>query len=232
MNANHQPPATISPNRPATHPVGRTSWALGLAAFLPLQFVSDIFVTVPFMNLIVAGLAMIAVYVVARLSKGAEVAEHARGAGNWGLTLLTLSIPCLAQYSYFRLFLPGYVDPIGLGVKGLLVLFVIHVFLTINGTVSSGTGPHHTRLAIPYIRLPRTLRAPKATRHPNTITNRPARTSYHPLYTPGAVRAASPVDQASVDQASVYLAPPPAPHPTGLASWSVGALAFVPIAVL
>lgn len=63
---------------PVQQPTGASSWAMGFLAFIPI----------PFLNVLITGIAMASMYPSVR-KKGVPLAtENARIAANWGLTLI------------------------------------------------------------------------------------------------------------------------------------------------
>ncbi|MEO6533534.1 MAG: hypothetical protein ABIO06_08155 [Pseudolysinimonas sp.] len=126
-------------------PTGRTSWALGFLAWIP----------VPFLGMIVAAVAMVAVYPSVKRKQVPAAAENARRAANWGLTLLTVLVACGIYVLVLALAFPethqGFF-PIGLAVIVFAALSVVHAVVTIAGTVIAGKRVFRNRLAIPYLR--------------------------------------------------------------------------------
>src|SRR3982750_318482 len=109
-------------------PTGRVSWALGFLAWIP----------VPFVGMIAAIVAMLAVYPSVKRKQVSAAAENARGAANWALTLLTVLVACAL---YVIVLAIGFPDthqgffPIGAAVIVYGVLAIVHAVVTIAGTV-------------------------------------------------------------------------------------------------
>ena len=150
MSDNDQRPYPAQSTSPAPHyatpaPTGRMSWALGFLAWIPM----------PFVGMIVAIVAMIAAYPSAKRKHVLAAAENARGAANWALTLLTVLIACGVYVVVLAVGFPethqGFF-PIGAAVIVYALLVILHLVVTIAGTVISGTRVFRNRLAIPYIR--------------------------------------------------------------------------------
>jgi len=148
-----QPTYAVSPHAPAyvrPLPTGRMSWALGFLAYIPI----------PWVNTLVTGIVMAAVYPSTR-RKGVPVAtENARIAANWGLTCILVMLLCLV-YTFGMLVFgsqevkTGFL-PIGWGAVAYMLLGLVHLIVTIMGTVVAGRGEvFRNLLAIPFIRAKR-----------------------------------------------------------------------------
>lgn len=141
-------PPPAGPHAPAYMrplPTGRMSWALGFLGCIPIALLSGL----------IAGIAMAAVYPATR-KKGVPVAtENARIAANWGLTLIAGMLICIAYMIVMMLTLESKEGffPFGWSVVGLLGLGLLHLIVTIMGTVVAGRGEvFRNLLAIPFIR--------------------------------------------------------------------------------
>lgn len=130
--------------RPATSAL---SWALGFLAYIPI----------PFLNLVITGIVMAAVYPsVARKGPRSLAAANARSAANWGLTLITVMLVLVIAFIALMSALSGRsvgFFPIGSPVVVYLVLSIAHLVVTIVGTVKATRGSaFRNPLAIPYLR--------------------------------------------------------------------------------
>lgn len=144
------PPPTPPPPAVAPPPAdrGTLSHALGFLAFIPL----------PFVGLLIAGIAMLASYPSVR-RRGPVAALTGRSGANWGGTVLVLMLlivvsqiilASIAAATDARGFLPT-----GTPIIVYLVLAVVHVVVTIVGTVRASNGQEFRNpLAIPFFRAP------------------------------------------------------------------------------
>lgn len=143
-----------NPSESATHPTGfvpapptgRTSWMLGLLAFIPL----------PFVGLVLAAIAMIAANGSAKRTGQPVAIENGRRAANWGLTVLTVMGLCVVYVIVLAVFVPetrtaGFF-PIGVAVVVYLILAVVHLIVVVIGIVRAGGGKVGPAFAIPYLR--------------------------------------------------------------------------------
>ena len=131
----------------AAHPNGGTlSWALG---FLVFAF--------PYVGAIAAGISMVSVR--GAVERRSEVAaENARSAANWGLTFLLISI--VFPVTHFILITAAPSEwrqagffPIGSVITAYFVIVLLHIVLTIIGTVrASGGSVMRVPFAIPFFR--------------------------------------------------------------------------------
>ncbi|MBB2925292.1 DUF4870 domain-containing protein [Cellulomonas cellasea] len=126
---------------------GRTSYLVGLLAWLPIPVVSAV----------IAGIAMAAVYPGQR-RRSALAAENARRAANWGLTYalgvvlsvaLTVAVVAATQ--------PETPDPDAtpwqvLFLTPVLVLGVAHLVVTVLGLTRTARGQVYAPRAIPFFR--------------------------------------------------------------------------------
>ncbi|MFT4213924.1 MAG: DUF4870 domain-containing protein [Microbacterium sp.] len=143
------PPTAPSVPAYAPPPTGCKSWALGFLACIPI----------PWLNTLVAGIVMAAVYPSTR-RKGVPVAtENARIAANWGLTYILGMVLCIVYMVATGVIAPQSVRagagflPIGWGVIAYMVFWVVHLVVTIMGTVIAAHGRvFRNALAIPFIR--------------------------------------------------------------------------------
>lgn len=143
-NAQPTPPdySTYTPP-PAT---GRFSWALGFLAYIPI----------PYVSLLIAAIAMWATYPGRSRHPSALVRDNARNAANWAITVLLVFVLCIVYTIVMAI--PeenrtGGFLPIGGGIIAFLALSVVHLIVTIAGTVIGATrvvrGP-----GIPFLREP------------------------------------------------------------------------------
>ena len=136
-----QPYAAANP--PQTR--GVVSWAMG--------FISLIF---PLVGLVIAAIVMAGLYP-ATARKGIAVATgNARSAANWGLTVLTVLVLTVIYLIVLATFFPstrqGFL-PIGWSVIIVAVLSLVHLIVTIGGTVIGSSGRVvRCPIAIPFIR--------------------------------------------------------------------------------
>ncbi|HKU35746.1 MAG TPA: hypothetical protein VJP90_09370 [Paenarthrobacter sp.] len=107
-------------------------------------------------------------YIAAKCKNIPEAAENARGAANWGLTVLTLTVLLMAYAALINVLLPIAADPFenqerlndfylrlqleNFGGTGMLVLWLVHICVTCAGIKNSGKGTHRSSYAIPYLR--------------------------------------------------------------------------------
>ncbi|WP_258725026.1 DUF4870 domain-containing protein [Cellulomonas sp. NS3] len=134
---------------------GRTSYLLGLLAWLP----------VPFVSAVIAGIAMAAAYPGQR-KRSALAAENARGAANWGLTYalgvvlsvaLTIVLGVATQPETPD---PGTVPwPLFL-LLAIPVLSVAHLVVTVLGLTRTARGEVYVPRAVPFFRA---TQSPSAT---------------------------------------------------------------------
>ncbi|GAA3889043.1 hypothetical protein GCM10022381_33580 [Leifsonia kafniensis] len=121
---------------------GTLGYGLGFLAYVPI----------PFVGMLVAGIAMAAVYPAAK-KQGGVAAENARRAANWGLTVVaTLVVLVLAVIVLANVFsgVKGFF-PIGTPVVGFFVLAIVHVIVCIMGLVIGNRGDvFENALAIPF----------------------------------------------------------------------------------
>lgn len=123
---------------------GRFSWALGFLAYIPI----------PYVSLTIAAIAMWATYPARSRHPSALVRDNARNAANWGMTVLLVIVLCIVYTIVMALSeenrTAGFF-PIGGGIIAFLALSVVHLIVTIAGTVIGATrvfrGP-----GIPFLR--------------------------------------------------------------------------------
>ncbi|MDM8085893.1 DUF4870 domain-containing protein [Cellulomonas cellasea] len=138
----HDPPAQGFP--PAT---GRTPYLLGLLAWLPI----------PFFSVLIAGVAMAAVYPRQR-KLSALAAENARRAANWGLTYALGTVLSIATTMLAVLLTaPDTPDPDAgpwqmVFLSPILVLGVMHLVITILGLTRTSRGQVFKPPALPFFR--------------------------------------------------------------------------------
>lgn len=138
------PGPQYAPARPRT---GTVAWAMGFLIFIPI----------PLLGALVAGIVMPAVYSAA--SKGSDIARaNARSAANWGLTFLLVSTILIVTH-FVLLFTLTRDEPVrdfyplGIPITLYLLICVAHVVLTIIGTVRAAQGNvMKVPFAIPYIK--------------------------------------------------------------------------------
>ncbi|MEE1618378.1 hypothetical protein [Brachybacterium sp. J153] len=135
---------------------GTVAWALGFLAYVPI----------PFVNVLVAGLAQLVVGLRQRRHGGLAAVNGVRAA-NWGLTQLCWPVLMLATFAIGML--TGTPSPTGDGVLftpvmnalmftmiGLfLVLGLAQLIYAIVGTVQASKGARVGLPAIPFLRAPR-----------------------------------------------------------------------------
>lgn len=132
-----------------SQPTGTLAWALG--------FIACIFI--PFLSVLVAGIAMRAVYG-SQARKGPLAEANARSAANWGLTLVFVSTGLLVLHFVllFVLTSGGEVAnfyPLGIPITMYGVIVLLHIVLTIVGTVRARSGKVvRIGFAIPFVRKP------------------------------------------------------------------------------
>lgn len=125
---------------------GGLSWALG---FLVFAF--------PYVGAVAAGISMAAVYGSVAW-RGQLAAQNARSAANWGLTFLLASI--VLPLAHFILLAVATDElrrmgffPLGTLITLYFVIVLLHIVLTIVGTVRASTGRvMRVPFAIPFIR--------------------------------------------------------------------------------
>lgn len=130
--------------KPAT---GQKSWALGFLAWIPI----------PLISLLIAAVAMLAVYPSTKRRQQPVATENARRAANWALTFLTIIVLSFATMVTIAVSVPdansGGFFPIGYGLFGLVVVPIAHTIITISGTVIAGKGQvFRNWFSIPYLR--------------------------------------------------------------------------------
>ena len=130
-------------NPPQTR--GVVSWAMG---FISLFF--------PLVGLVIGAVVMASLYP-ATARRGIPVATgNARSAANWGLTVLTVLVLTALYVIVLATFFPstrqGFL-PVGWSVIIVAVLSLVHLIVTIAGTVIGSSGRvFRCPIAIPYIR--------------------------------------------------------------------------------
>jgi len=139
------PPPSAYPAYTPPPPTGRFSWALGFLAFIPI----------PYVSLVVAAIVMWATYPSRSTNPNPVVRDNARHAANWGITVLLVFVLCIVYTIVMAVPEANRTGffPIGGGVIGFLALSVVHLIVTIAGTVNGATrvfrGP-----GIPFLRAP------------------------------------------------------------------------------
>lgn len=138
------PGQQYAPARPRT---GTVAWALGFLIFIPI----------PILGTVAAGIAMPAMF--GSASKGSDVARaNARSAANWGLTYLLASVVLLITHIVLVISLGGSEGmrgfyPIGIAITLYFAISILHIVLTIMGTVRAAQGKVlKVPFAIPYIK--------------------------------------------------------------------------------
>lgn len=137
--------------QPAPRPErGLLPWALGFIALLPI----------PAVGLLAAGIAMAACYPSQR-SRGLLAEANARRAGNWGLTMVALTVVVVAvvvtifttQLLPDRT-LPGGLDQVVLGLVAVQTfgLGLLHLIMVLIGTLKASGGGVFRAPAIPFLR--------------------------------------------------------------------------------
>lgn len=148
------PVPSYAPVRP--EPRGTIAWALGFLAYVPI----------PFVNVLVAGLAQLVVGLRQR-RHGGLAAENGVRAANWGL--MQLCWPVLMALSVALAALTGEPSPTGDGVRftpvmegivftmlGLYFLLgLVQLIYAIVGTVQASRGGRVGLPVIPFLRSPR-----------------------------------------------------------------------------
>lgn len=138
------PGQQYAPARPRT---GAVAWAMGFLIFIPI----------PLLGAFIAGIVMPAVYGAA--SKGSDIARaNARSAANWGLTFLLASTILIVTH-FVLIFgvnagegVRGFY-PLGIPITLYFLVCVLHVVLTIVGTIRAAQGKvMSVPFAIPYIK--------------------------------------------------------------------------------
>lgn len=147
--------AGYAPGQGDSTATGRTSYLLGLLAWLP----------VPFLSAVIAGVAMAAAYPGQR-KRSPLAAENARGAANWGLTYalgvvlsvaLTIVLGVATQPETPD---PGTVPwPLFL-LLAIPVLSVAHLVITVLGLTRTSRGEVYVPRAVPFFRAPQGPSAP------------------------------------------------------------------------
>lgn len=124
---------------------GALAWALGFLIFIPV------------LGFIAAGIAMACSY--GPLSRRGDVArENARSALNWGLTFMIVQIVMLILHVTLLFALAGGEGtrsfyPIGIPITIFAVVGLLHIVLTIVGTVRASSGEvMKVPIAIPFVR--------------------------------------------------------------------------------
>jgi uncharacterized Tic20 family protein len=126
---------------------GRTSYLVGLLAWLPIPIVSAV----------VAGVAMAAVYPGQR-RRSALAAENARRAANWGLTyalgvVLSVVVTIVLGVATRPQTPDPDVTPWPLWfLTPILVLGVAHLVVTVRGLVRTSRGQAYAPTAVPFLR--------------------------------------------------------------------------------
>ena len=139
-------PVYGAPQKPAT---GTLSWVMGFLVFLPI----------PFLGVIATGIVMASVYRTSA-QKNAVAEANARSAANWGLTFLLVSTGLLILH--FILLFALTADspatgfyPLGIPITLYALILLLHVVLTIVGTVRSSSGKIvRIPFAVPFLRAP------------------------------------------------------------------------------
>ncbi|MDF1487643.1 DUF7822 domain-containing protein [Tessaracoccus caeni] len=161
-----QPPTTQAPPGPppmSPHPApyppqpypaayqlkpdyGTTPWALGFLVWLPI----------PFLSVVIAGLAMLFSGRGKRL-RGGLAAQNGTNAANWGATAALLMAVLLSFHGILLYVLTkdGPVSgffPLGIAPVLMAVLIVVHAIVTIVGTVKASKGKVFRMVAFPFLR--------------------------------------------------------------------------------
>jgi len=111
---------------------GKNAWVLGFLCFIPL----------PFINLLVCAIAMMAAYPKHKRQSPALARENARRAANWGATLILGLLLCAAYMVVMAMTLDSTKGffPIGWGIVGYLALGLVHLVVTVAGSLRAGKG--------------------------------------------------------------------------------------------
>lgn len=136
------PPAPVDYGTVAPAPArGALPWGLAL---LGLVFL-------PFVNLLVSGIVMVAVGLAQRKHGGlAEV--NGRRAANWGLTVLVLIVPSIALWLTALIIEAQGFFPWGISVIVWVVLGIVNLAAAITGLVQAMSGRAVTFPVIPFLR--------------------------------------------------------------------------------
>ena len=132
------PPAPPLPVRP---PSGALAWGLGL---LGLVFL-------PFANLLVSGIVMVAVGL-SQSRAGGLARVNGRRAANWGLTVLVILVPCMALWITALTIRAQGFFPWGISVIVWIVLGIVNLVAAIIGMVQANGGREVRFPAIPFFR--------------------------------------------------------------------------------
>lgn len=127
---------------------GTLSWAMGFLVFVP----------VPFLGIIAAGIVMAALSASAS-RKNALAAANARSAANWGLTALLVSTGLLILHFVLLFVLTSGESstsgfyPLGIPITLYGLVILVHIVLTIIGTIRASSGRvMRVPFAIPFLR--------------------------------------------------------------------------------
>lgn len=139
-----QPGHAVGAQHGGSQDGGALPYGLGFLAFLPI----------PFVNFLVAGVAMAAVRGRQR-RRGPVAAENARHAANWGLTLIAVLVLLVGLAVILANVLPprpGEFQVALLPIAGVLVFGVLHLVVIIRGLTHAGRGEVFVnRLAVPFL---------------------------------------------------------------------------------
>lgn len=129
---------------------GQGSWGAGFLALVPI----------PVVGLVLAAVAMLASYRAIYKRVNTVAARNARNAANWGLTVLTVLVAlCVWVVVNFAVHGDDPDPPWAplLPLAAGVALFVVHIVVTIGGTVIAARGRvFGSWVAIPYLRVVRT----------------------------------------------------------------------------
>jgi uncharacterized Tic20 family protein len=122
-------------------PTGALAWGLGLLGLLFL----------PFANLVVSGVVMVAVGL-AQSRSGGLARVNGRRAANWGLTVLLILAPCIALWITALTIRAEGFFPWGISVIVWGVLGIANLVAAIVGLVQANAGGEVRFPAIPFLR--------------------------------------------------------------------------------
>ena len=134
------------PQYPMRTPTGSLAWVMGFLVFVPIPFVSAI----------VAGVVMLAVGLSMRKHDGLAKA-NGRNAANWGIMLIALTVLLVGGHFVLLYVLtqggpvPNFF-PLGIPIVTWLAVMVVHVVFTIIGVVKANAGTAFKVPAIPFVR--------------------------------------------------------------------------------
>lgn len=126
----------------ASAPAGVLPWALGLLAYIP----------VPLVSMVIAGIAMAAVYPSQR-RRSPVAAENARRAANWGLTVILVVVLMLVAVAVLSLVLTGPGAGPVVPLLAVIPLGIAHLVVVVLGIMRANRGQvSAVPIAIPFLR--------------------------------------------------------------------------------